>query len=142
MGNNFPGGGTVRVILETDLGVKLDTFPDRRDTPAREEIGWYPEAGWVWLSGLNPWDASEHFARHLRVGPCPVCRDGPLRRCAYCLGCDRTGLDGKRAFPGLAVDSAANPDWAGDDRPAFRPDPALSGGKGLKARVKARAGRG
>lgn len=125
-------------VCATDAGVNLERIPDYRANAAREEVGWYPDVGWVWLSGVNPWDATGHFARHLALGPCPVCADGPLRWCAYCLGCDRTGQDGKRQFPGLDVDSASNPDWAAEEGPVYVPHPKLAGGKGLKDRVKAR----
>lgn len=92
------------IINATDLGVDMDDFEAPGDL-----------TGWVFLYGLNPWSMFEHAEARLGLAPCPVCDGGSPRRRCYCLGCDRTGLDGKVAFPGLEVDEASDPDWSGAD---------------------------
>jgi hypothetical protein len=135
----------VRERTATDLGLDMASFADHRqpdhdpddDGPreiARRRLEWRPECGWIYLAGLNAWDASDHFARHLKVGPCPVCEDRPMRRSAYCLGCDRTGLDDRRSFPGLAVDEAPNLEYHGENQPSYQPGP-LAGGKGRRRKL-------
>jgi hypothetical protein len=73
------------------------------------------DEGWIFLEGCNPWTMEEHGYARLGLAPCPVCEGKTLGRKVYCLGCDRTGLDGKVTFPGLGVDEASDPDWDESD---------------------------
>lgn len=77
-----------------------------------------------------------------RAGPrrdCP-CGYGTAVHARYCLDCDRAGLDGPfgyrpppgrpgrwhpNDYPGIAPDLASNPDFVGEDRPAYEPPPPV-----------------
>jgi hypothetical protein len=137
----------MRVLYATDLGrgrggdfrpLNLDRFP----APVHHA----PD--FIFLEGLQPWDMVAHAMHWIGQSPCPVCDDerfggsrdqaerdpldgGPSRtrrrsRKTYCLGCDRTGLDGKVEFAGLDVDSCPNPDWSAT--PTCTPDDGMLGG--------------
>lgn len=59
----------------------------------------------------------------------PSWEDDPEWFPRYCLGCDTTGHDLQTSWPGLAVDSAPDPDYPAGG-PAYAPDPELAGGTG------------
>ena len=68
--------------------------------------------GWILLGGCNAWVMTDHAAARLGFGACPVCRGLPLAPKMYCIGCDRSGLDGRVTFPGLDPDEARDPEWS------------------------------
>jgi hypothetical protein len=99
-----------RTINATDLKHDLASFPDDRYA-----------SGFVFLVGIGPWSMSEAFASTvLKVVPCHVCRGRRLKRNEYCLGCDRTGIDGLCSLPGLDVDEAPDEEWSATPR-VYRP---------------------
>lgn len=106
-----------RTVNATDCGVNLDHFPAqvRRITD------------WVYLQGCEPWDMASHAAAFLGLGPCPICKGLPLKKSRYCLGCDRTGLDGKVEFAGLDIDSCPDPDYPTTGT-IYDPEQGLAGG--------------
>lgn len=70
---------------------------------------------------------ADDFAARIGEAPCKACGGDPTGTGGgkrYCLRCDRSSLDGRVTFPGLAVDERPDPDWhAGADAPR----PARSG---------------
>ena len=110
--------GRRREITATDLGLNLDRFA----SPANE-------TGWVWLYGCEPWEGWLESATRQGRCYCPVCMDQP-RAAHYCLHCDKTGQDGRRAFPGEPVGSRINQDYHAEAT-SYSPDPdGLKGGVG------------
>lgn len=112
------------------LRSRIETGHWNREQPAsalRVDLGMVPDYrggdGWVYMEGREPWSMVDHARAFQGLAPCPVCNDAPLKRTRYCAGCDRTGLDGRVAFPGEPVNSRPNPDYP--------PEPTV-----LKARAK------
>jgi hypothetical protein len=123
----------MRLRNSTDAKIDLDKFE------------WQPRSldlyGWVFMDGHAPWSMSDPALDRVKMAPCPVCLDRPLRRNHYCLGCDRSGVDdlaaeGKIRFYAVAVGYCMDPDYP-VDRPAYSPDESLDGGlKGGRVRVR------
>ena len=126
-----PCGSSVRPVHH---GTPLDAMPDdvlRRHRPRlvrSGELAVMPEDhDWIYLSG-GPWPIP------LRFGLCPVCMGSP-RELAYCLWCDRTGMDHANFghWPGLPVDTVITED---ETTRTYRAQPRylgtgrLKGGKG------------
>jgi hypothetical protein len=130
----MPRGQSVEAQTATDLGISLDRLADPRPAPGNP---------FVLIEGCGPWSALDHVdagvaeADHLAAGPewmpCPLCGGGRLRRSHYCLGCDRSGLDGRVVWPGLGVDEAPDLDYPSRGV-RYAPDPVLQGGLGERVR--------
>ncbi len=94
-------------------GIDLDRFEARPD-----------KYRWFYLEGCRPWTGP-----NVPGEPCKVCGGGRLRKTGYCLGCDRTGLDGKVVFPGERIGSRMDPHYRADPTACVPNAKGLAGGK-------------
>lgn len=129
-----PRGDSVRTV---NVGRPLDTLPraySRRELVRAGDEQLRPDGhDWIYLAGLVPWSMIAHARAAIGIDPCPVCGGHP-RKLAYCLQCDRTGMDhiiGGR-WPGKPVGSAMRDDETARKyrgQPKYQPT-GMKGGKG------------
>ncbi len=136
----------MRVINLTDLGAsyadiegaaggRRRRLKGRRNAYQRMGPSYRPaDTDWVYLNGINPWEAWNHLSAHLGYCICPVCGDEDLRYNAYCLACDRTGGDEAigHKFDGADVGSRLRLDVpvAYIEQPKYAGTGKVKGGKG------------
>jgi hypothetical protein len=128
-----PRGDSVRTV---NLGRRLDSLPQeysRRWLEQSNDEHMRPaDHDWIYLEGRPGWSMIEHARAAIGVDPCPVCGGHP-RKLAYCLSCDRTGMDraiGNR-WPGKPVGAAMRDDeTAKSYRGQPKYQPTMKGGKG------------
>lgn len=119
------------MLTFTDVGIEANYIEDRTGG----------EPGFIFIAGCTSWEMAPHAAAFLGIGLCPICEGGDLRRKHYCLGCDRTGLDGRITFPGLEVDEAPDPEWHASAS-VYDPEPGLDGGVGKRVKIRRGVARG
>lgn len=106
-------------ISATDARLELDRLADIPN------VG---DSRFLFVGGKGVWDMASHALARAGRRPCPCCGGRPLYRRAYCLGCDRFGLDGTGlALPGLKPDEARDPTWRAIGT-IYNPRPGLAGG--------------
>jgi hypothetical protein len=128
-----PRGRSVRTV---NYDRPLDTLPrsySRRELVRAGDEQLRPDGhDWIFLAGVNAWSMIDHARAAIGIDPCPVCGGHP-RRLAYCLGCDRCGMDravGNR-WPGKPISDAGRDDSTAKKyriQPKYRP--TMKGGKG------------
>jgi len=130
-----PRGRSVRTV---NLDRPLDTLPraySRRELVRAGDEQLRPDGhDWIYLAGFNAWTMIEHAKAALGIDPCPVCGGHP-RRLAYCMGCDRCGMDSAvgHRWPGKPVGSAMRDDETAKSyrgQPKYMGTGAVKGGKG------------
>jgi len=136
-----PSGTSVRAIDATSVGVSLDQIGAgdgrrraRQSRPRLNRSGplaYRPEGhDWIYLAGIGPWSMEAIALSYLGQTPCPGCGGTP-RTYAYCLICDRTGLDNRPGinWPGLPVGSVLSDD---ETARSYRAQPRYTGTGNLK----------
>lgn len=132
-----PRGRSVRTVDATSTGVPLDSLPRSYSRPRLTRVGdeqLRPDGhDWIYLAGVNAWSMIAHARAAIGVDPCPVCGGHP-RRLAYCLACDRCGMDALIGthWPGKPVGIAMRDDATAKSyrgQPKYQPGP-IKGGKG------------
>lgn len=97
--------------------MKPITFTDARVDP--DQFVCLAKPDWIFLEGstlADHWDTGWNSFE----GWCPVC-DGHPRNREYCLRCDRAGLDGEIAYPGLPIGYAQLAAWPPTDGQPIEP---------------------
>jgi len=130
-----PRGRSVRTV---NLDRPLDTLPraySRRELVRAGDEQLRPDGhDWIYLHGPPGWSMRDYVLAQLGEIPCPGCGGRP-RKLAYCLQCDRCGMDkavGHR-WPGKPVGAAMRDDETAKSyrgQPKYLGTGSMKGGKG------------